>query len=114
MIAALLVLELCSATALALIEAALQLADDTGRHRIHALLTIASTGALAVAALGLWQGEGSSLSDTLLAIVAAAGLWTLTLWFQRAYRRPTYPGFRDFRADIAEARHLLMRAAHGG
>lgn len=113
-IAALLVLELCSAAGRALIETALQLADDTGRHRVHALLTIASAGALAMTALALWRSGDASPSSLLVSGVAAASLWTLTIWFQRTYRRPAHAGFRDFRGDIAEARHFLMRAAHGG
>lgn len=113
-VAGLLILELCAAGALALIEAMLQLAHDTGRHRVQALLALTSIVAVPLAALSAWGDQGASPLGAIVGPLAAAGLCTLTLWFQRAYRRPAYPGFRDFRVDVVDARHFLMRAAHGG
>lgn len=106
------VLELVAAFAITLLTAALQLAYDTGRHRVRALLVIAS--ALAIAGLGwrLAAFEPSAIPATVLPVLGAGGLLALTVWFERAYRRPAYPGFRDFWVDVVAARSFLARAAH--
>jgi hypothetical protein len=111
-IAGLAVLELCAAFAVTLMGAGLQLAYDTGRHRVRALLVIASAVALAALGWRLAEFELSSLSGAILPVLGSGGLIALTIWFERAYLRPAYPGFRDFWADLVEARHFLMRAAH--
>jgi hypothetical protein len=113
-VAAVLMLELYAACALALLQALLQLAHDTGRHRVHAVLALASAVAIAAAVSTLWGGEDASVFGAIIGPMAAAGLCALTLWFQRAYRRPANPAFRDFRVDVVDARHFLMRSAHGG
>jgi hypothetical protein len=112
--AGLVMLELAAACLGSGLRALLRLSLDTGRHRIGALLTIAAIACLAWAARTiltdpaptavsvLWQGAGVGL------VLASA------LWFERAYRRPAYPGFRDFHADVVGARRHLDRAAHGG
>jgi len=92
---------------------ALQLAYDTGRHRVRALLLI--TSALVLAGLGwrLSALDAASLAPAaLLPLLAGASLVALTIWFERAYLRPAYPGFRDFWVDVVDARQFLMRAAH--
>nr|WP_047580524.1 hypothetical protein [Methylobacterium sp. ZNC0032] len=112
-VAGLAVLELCAAFAVTIMTAALQLAYDTGRHCILALLAIASMLGLALMVLHLSAGGAAALADALPPTLGLCGLVLLTLWFKRTYLRPAYPGFRDFWADIVEARHFLMRAAHG-
>ncbi|MCU4182147.1 hypothetical protein [Bosea sp. BH3] len=112
-IAGLAVLELCAAFAITLLTAALQLAYDTGRHRVRALLVIASGLALAGLGWRLAELEPAALHAALLPIVGSFGLLALTIWFERAYLRPAYPGFRDFWVDVVAARHFLTRAAHG-
>lgn len=107
------VLELCAAFAIVIMTAALQLAYDTGRHCILALLAIASGLGLAIMAWRLADEGSISLAAVALPTLGLCGLVALTIWFRRAYLRPAYPGFRDFWADIVEARHFLMRAAHG-
>jgi hypothetical protein len=54
-----------------------------------------------------------ALAGAILPTLGLCGLVALTIWFKRAYLRPAYPGFRDFWVDVVEARHFLMRAAHG-
>lgn len=112
-VAELAVLELCAAFAITIMTAALQLAYDTGRHCILALLAIASTLGLALMISHLAAEGMPALAGALLPTLGLCGLVVLTLWFKRAYLRPAYPGFRDFWSDIVEARHFLMRAAHG-
>lgn len=112
-VAGIAVLELCAALAITIMTAALQLAYDTGRHCVLALLAIASALGLAAMSLQLATEEAAMLGSTILPVLGLCGLVVLTLWFRRAYLRPAYPGFRDFWADIVEARHFLMRAAHG-
>lgn len=107
------VLELCAAFAITIMTAALQLAYDTGRHCVLALLAIASALGLALMASHLATEGIPALAGAALPTLGLCGLLALTLWFKRAYLRPAYPGFRDFWADIVEARHFLMRAAHG-
>lgn len=107
------VLELCAALAITLMTAALQLAYDTGRHCILALLAIASAFGLALMAWNLTVEGTPALAGAVLPILGLCGLLALTIWFKRAYLRPAYPGFRDFWVDIVDARHFLMRAAHG-
>lgn len=112
-VAGIAVLELCATFAVILMTAALQLAYDTGRHCVLALLAIASGLGLTLATWRLAAEGTTGLAGTVLPILGLCGLATLTLWFRRAYLRPAYPGFRDFWVDIVEARHFLMRAAHG-
>ncbi|MCA0418731.1 MAG: hypothetical protein LCH80_08415 [Proteobacteria bacterium] len=107
------VLELCAAFAIVIMTAALQLAYDTGRHCVLALLAIASALGLALMVSHLAAEGMLALAGAVLPTLGLCGLLALTLWFKRAYLRPAYPGFRDFWADIVEARHFLMRAAHG-
>jgi len=104
-------LELCAVVAIAGIEALLQLAHDTGRHRAGALLTLATLFAAAAAAGLLADGAALSVSAWLSSGIAAM-LIAITGWFRRAYRKPAWRGFRDFHADVVEARHFLARAAH--
>ncbi len=112
-VAGLAVLELCAAFAIIIMTAALQLAYDTGRHCVLALLAIASALGLASMASHLAVAGVPALAGAILPILGLCGLVALTIWFKRAYLRPAYPGFRDFWVDIVEARHVLMRAAHG-
>lgn len=113
-LAGLAVLELCAAFAVTLMTGALQLAYDTGRHRVRALLLIACAIVLAHLGWRLSALDASALSlATLLPLLAGAGLAALTIWFERAYLRPAYPGFRDFWVDVVDARRYLTRAAHG-
>jgi len=112
-VAGIAVLELCAAFAITLMTAALQLAYDTGRHCVLAVLAIASVLGLALTVSHLANEGVPALPGAALPILGLCGLVALTLWFKRAYLRPAYPGFRDFWADIVEARHFLMRAAHG-
>ena len=108
------VIELCAAFAITLMTAALQLAYDTGRHRVLALLVIASALVLAGLSWRLPALDATLLSlSSILPLLAAAALVALTVWFERAYLRPTYPGFRDFWVDIVDARQFLTRVAHG-
>ena len=37
----------------------------------------------------------------------------LTIWFERCYRNPARPGFRDFHVDVVEARRFIRRGTHG-
>ena len=104
-------LELCAVAALAGIEAMLRLARDTGRHRSGALLLLATILATAGAVGALTDGVPLSAA-TWLPLGIAAMLIAISAWFQRAYRRPAWRGFRDFHADVVEARHFLARAAH--
>jgi len=106
------VLELVAAFAITLLTAALQLAYDTGRHRVRALLVIASAFALAGLGWRLMDFQLSAIPATVLPVLGSLGLLALTIWFERAYRRPAYPGFRDFWVDVVAARSFLARAAH--
>jgi len=112
-VAGLAVLELCAAFAITIMTAALQLAYDTGRHCVLASLAIASALGLALMLSHLAVEGIPALAGVVLPTLGLCGLVALTIWFKRAYLRPAYPGFRDFWADIVEARHFLMRAAHG-
>lgn len=113
-LAGLAVLELCAAFAIAMMTGALQLAYDTGRHRVRALLLIACAMVLAGLGWRLSALDPTALSlPAILPMLAGAGLVALTIWFERAYLRPAYPGFRDFWVDVVDARLFLMRAAHG-
>ncbi len=107
------VLELLAAFAITLLTAALQLAYDTGRHRVRALLVIASAIALTGLGWRLAAFDPSALPATVLPVLGSGGLLALTIWFERAYRRPAYPRFRDFWVDVVSARSFLARAAHG-
>ncbi|MGX5732961.1 hypothetical protein [Bosea thiooxidans] len=106
------VLELLAAFAITLLTAALQLAYDTGRHRVRALLVIASAIALMGLGWRLAEFEPAALPATVLPVLGSLGLVALTVWFERAYLRPAYPGFRDFWVDVVAARSFLARAAH--
>lgn len=112
-VAGIAVLELCAAFAIVIMTGALQLAYDTGRHCVLALLAIASALGLALMVSHLAAEGMPALAGAVLPALGLCGLFALTLWFKRAYLRPAYPGFRDFWADIVDARHFLMRAAHG-
>lgn len=113
-LAGLLILELCAAFAVTLMTGALQLAYDTGRHRVRALLLITCALALAGLARHFAALDAAALSPgTIVPLLAGAALVTLTIWFERAYLRPAYPGFRDFWVDVVDARLFLTRAAHG-
>ncbi|CAH1652256.1 conserved membrane hypothetical protein [Hyphomicrobiales bacterium] len=113
-LAGLIVIELCAVFAITLMTAALQLAYDTGRHRVRALLQIVSAIALAGLAWRLSALDAVSLPlATIFPMLASACLVALTIWFERTYLRPAYPGFRDFWVDIVDARLFLTRAAHG-
>jgi hypothetical protein len=107
------VIELAAAFAITLMTAGLQLAYDTGRHCMLALLVVASAFALLGLGWRLWETSPAAIADAILPALGAAGLVVLTLWFERAYLRPAYPGFRDFWVDVVDARHFLMRSAHG-
>lgn len=111
--AGLVVLELTAAFSITVMTAGLQLAYDTGRHRVLAILLLVSAIALGWMGWQLSQVEAASLGSFVLPLVLTAALVTLTIWFERAYLRPAYPGFRDFWADVVDARHYLNRAAHG-
>lgn len=112
-VAGIAVLELCATFAVILMTAALQLAYDTGRHCVLASLAIASGLGLTLATWRLAAEGTTGLAGMTPLILGLCGLAALTLWFRRAYLLPAYPGFRDFWVDIVEARHFLMRAAHG-
>lgn len=112
-VAGLVVLELIAAFSIIAITAALQLAYDTGRHRVLAILLLVNAIALGMTGWQLSQVQAASLGSFILPLALAAALVALTIWFERAYLRPAYPGFRDFWADIVDARHFLNRAAHG-
>lgn len=113
LVAGLAILELCAAFAITIMTAGLQLAYDTGRHCVLALLAIASALGLSATIQQVAADGAATMAGAILPILGAGGLVALTIWFRRAYLRPAYPGFRDFWADIVEARHFLMRAAHG-
>jgi hypothetical protein len=107
--AGLVVVEFCAAFAVMLMGIGLQLAHDIGRHRIRALLILASGLMLAAAGWRLTAG----LPGAIQPLLGLGVLLALTAWFERVYRRPAHSGFRDFRDDVVFARHALMRAAHG-
>jgi hypothetical protein len=109
---AIVVLELCAFTVIAGIEAGLQLAHETGRHRIGVLVALATILAF-LAAIGFLP-EATALEAGGVAAFGMAGvLLLLTNWFQRRYRRPARRDFRDFHVDVVVARQFLTRAAHG-
>lgn len=112
-LAGLAVLELTAAFGITLVHAGLQLAYDTGRHRVLTLLAIASASAVLGLIWRLADLSAVSLGGTAMSALLTAGVTAMTVWFERAYLRPAYPGFRDFWADIVDARHFLNRAAHG-
>lgn len=110
----LIVLEGCAALIIAGVHAVLRLAYDTDRGTIGALLTIAAILASTVAVVEFAPGGlgGLTIIGVPLTPVIAFALVALAFWFERAYRRPAYPGFRDFWTDIVEARRSMRRAAH--
>jgi hypothetical protein len=107
-------LELGAAGLMAVLRALLQLSLDTGRHRIGALLTLAALLAVGLAAWALSSSPPPAAASATGWLTGMVVLLATAFWFERAYRRPAYPGFRDFHADVVEARHHLGRAAHGG
>ncbi|KPF72563.1 hypothetical protein IP69_01275 [Bosea sp. AAP35] len=109
---ALVVLALCAFTAIAGIEALLQLAYDFGRHRVGVLLALATILAV-LAAVEALPGATELATADWLALGLAAVLLMMAGWFQRTYRTPARRGFRDFHVDVVEARQVLARAAHG-
>jgi hypothetical protein len=113
-LAAVVILELAAASALNLIRAGLRLARDLGRHRISALLWMGFALMLPLAGLPFIRGGEASASGVLAATAAVAGSFLLALWFQRTYRSPLHPAFRDFWSDLVHARHRLARPIHGG
>ena len=110
---ALVVLALCAFTAIAGIEALLQLAHDVGRHRVGVLLGLATILAIAVAWRAAPDAANLTASDGAAPGVALI-LLAMTGWFQRTYRNAARRGFRDFHVDVVGARQFLARAAHGG
>lgn len=106
-------LELLSASVTMSLRAALQLSFDIGRHRIGTLLTMLTLATVGITLLDAqqrafgWAGISAAMAATLVLIAGS-------LWFERVYRRPAYPRFRDFHADVVQARAHLDRAAHGG
>lgn len=106
------VLELCAFTAIAGIEALLQLAHDVGRHRVGVLLALAALLAVLGAMQALPGATELAVSDW-VALGLTATLLALAFWFQRTYRQPQRGGFRDFHVDVVEARQVLAKAAHG-
>ena len=113
LLAFIVMLELCSASAMNAINGVLRLSYDLGRHRIGTLLGLATIGAVGFLVSALWSG-GTTTPGIILPLGNALALAGLSLWFERAYRRPAYPGFRDFHGDVVAARQHLARAAHAG
>lgn len=109
----LVILELCAASVMTLLSALLCLSYDIGRHRIGALLSLLTLVVVAAALRELWL-DAMAISGVILPCSVALALTAIALWFDRTYRRPAYPGFRDFRRDVVDARQHLSRAAHGG
>jgi len=112
--AVLAMLELACASLMGALRALLRLSLDTGRHRIGVLLTIAAVAGVAWGARGTFVAPASSGPALAIWPAVATVLLAGAFWFERAYRRPAYPGFRDFQSDIVDARRHLSRAAHGG
>lgn len=112
LVAAVAVAELSALALLAVITALLQLAADSGRHRVHALLGMAAALAL-VSALPPFLAPGA-LTETasVSALLVATGLLLLTLWFGRTYRLAGHRRFRDFHLDVTEARLHLAGSPH--
>ncbi|AMJ59309.1 hypothetical protein [Bosea sp. PAMC 26642] len=113
LLAFIVVLELCAAVVTTGLTVVLQLSHDTGRHIIGTMLTMLAIVACVFAVLQVQGDGGRSLAAWVApSIPIAAALTALAFWFDRAYRRPAYPGFRDFRADVVDARQFMMRASH--
>lgn len=113
LLAFLVMLELFCASLMSALHGLLRLSYDLGRHRIGTLLSIATLISVATALLTLKAGATGLLDVTLLCGVALTSI-ALAIWFERAYRRPAYPGFRDFHGDVVAARQYFARAAHVG
>jgi hypothetical protein len=111
-LAAAIVLELAAFAVTAAIGAVLQIARDVGRHRSAVLLAMSSLLAVA-AALASLSDEAVLRTDGLAVLSVTALLLALTIWFERRYRTPNGPGFRDFHVDVVEARRFINRDAHG-
>lgn len=111
----LIVLELCAAGALTALQGLLRLSYDTGRHRVGVLLTMLALicAGVAVLALAAVAAGSASLPGHAALFIATPILILAALWFDRAYRRPAFPRFRDFHADIVDVRGYLARASHG-
>jgi hypothetical protein len=113
LLAFLVMLELCCASLMSALHGLLRLSYDLGRHRIGTLLSLTTIIAVAIALLALNAGA-TALPDLILICGIAPTLMALAIWFERAYRRPAYPGFRDFHGDVVTARQHFARAAHVG
>ena len=113
LLAFLVILELCAASVMTLLSALLCLSYDIGRHRIGALLSLLALAVVAATLHDLWLAA-TVISGLLLPCSIALALTAIALWFDKTYRRPAYPGFRDFHRDVVEARDHLSRAAHVG
>jgi hypothetical protein len=105
-------LELFCASVTMGLRALLRLSYDTGRHRIGTLLIMLSLSATALVLIDVVASPLPSLAWGVIAFLLVLILGTL--WFERVYRRPAYPRFRDFHADVVAARTHLARIAHGG
>ncbi len=105
-------LELASASLMAALRGLLRLSLDIGRHRIGMLIAMAAALCVAAAGRALWSAPAVALGSLGWLAPGVAMLVAGAFWFERAYRRPAYPDFRDFHADIVDARHYLARAAH--
>lgn len=112
-VVALVLAELCSVAMLSLLAALLQLAADTGRHRVHALIVIAAALALLASLPALREPEQLADMSMLVALLAAIGIVLLAAWFGRTYRRAGHRRFRDFHVDVTEARLHLAGPPHG-
>lgn len=107
------VAELCAASIMAMLRALLQLADDTGRDRVGAILTLLASLAAAGALLDLFVTGGFAIAGLPALFLPVLALLAFALWFDRTYRHPMARDFRDFRADLIEARRQLARPLHG-
>ncbi|MDP3255463.1 MAG: hypothetical protein Q8S58_00365 [Bosea sp. (in: a-proteobacteria)] len=111
-LAGVLVLELAAFAVTAALAALLQFAREVGRHRSAVLLSLATILAVATA-LALLRDDAALRADGLAVFGVTAPLLALTIWFERRYRNPARPGFRDFHVDVVEARRFIDRDAHG-
>ncbi len=111
-LAGVLVLELAAFAATAALAALLQVAREVGRHRSAVLLAFSTILAVATA-IALLRDDAALRADGLAVFAITALLLALTIWFERCYRNPGRPGFRDFHVDVVEARRFIRRGAHG-
>jgi hypothetical protein len=113
LLAFLVMLELFCASLMSGLHGLLRLSYDVGRHRIGTLLIIATILSVAAALRALTTGTTAQSDIIVLCGIALTSI-VLAIWFERAYRRPAYPGFRDFHGDVVAAREHFARAAHVG